>query len=353
MVIQRPQVRSRTAQSLASPKEKEKEKESDAFEQTLRPRNLRDYIGQEKNKEHLRVYMAAAKQRKEPLGHTLLHGPPGLGKTTLAHIIAAETEAQIRLTTGPAIEKPGDLASILTNLQRGDVLFIDEIHRLRPVIEEVLYSAMEEYALDIVIGKGPSARSVRIDLKPFTLVGATTKVGSISAPLRHRFVHTFKLHFYTLDEMTAIVERSARILNIMIDASAAQRIAASSRATPRIANRILRAVRDFAQITGERHIDSRRVEESLQSLGIDHRGLDPTDRLLLETIIEKFAGGPVGLSTLAAATAEEEQTIEEVHEPYLLQIGFLKRTPQGRVVTPLAYDHLGLSAPRLLQEAML
>ena len=321
----------------------------DVFEQKLRPSRLAEYVGQAKIKEHLLVYMQAAKERREPLGHTVLHGPPGLGKTTLAHIIASEMQSQIRLTTGPAIEKPGDLASILTNLQEGDVFFIDEIHRLRPAIEEVLYSAMEDFVLDIMIGKGPSARSMRIDVKPFTLVGATTKVGSVSAPLRNRFVHNFRLNFYNNVEMTSIVGRSARILEVPVEEKAARHIGCSSRSTPRIANRILRAVRDFAQMNKEKEICLERAISTLESLGIDDKGLDATDREILSTIIEKFAGGPVGLSTLAAATAEEEQTLEDVYEPYLLQIGFLKRTTQGRIATPFAYEHMGLEVPGGMQ----
>jgi len=348
MAIKRPPTRKQKAVDPVA-----KTSDTEVFEQTLRPKTLRDYIGQPKIKEHLLVYMQAAKERKEPLGHTVLHGPPGLGKTTLAHIMAAEMESQIRLTTGPAIEKPGDLASILTNLQEGDVLFIDEIHRLRPAIEEVLYSAMEDFVLDIMIGKGPSARSMRIDVKPFTLVGATTKAGSVSAPLRNRFVHAFTLNFYNEAEMTKIVERSADILEVPIEEKAALRIASSSRSTPRIANRILRAVRDFAQTKKEKKISLERAQKTLFSLDIDEQGLDAVDREILLAIIGKFAGGPVGLSTLAAATAEEEQTLEDVYEPYLLQIGFLKRTAQGRTVTDLAYAHLGMEVPSGMQEVML
>lgn len=317
-------------------------KESDVFESTLRPQYLKEYVGQRDIKEHLLVYIEAAKKRKEPLGHMLLHGPPGLGKTTLAHIAGKEMGAQIRMTSGPAIEKPGDLASLLTNLQEGDVLFIDEIHRMRPAIEEVLYSAMEDYALDLVIGKGPTARSMRLDLKPFTLIGATTKAGSVSAPLRDRFVHIFKVNFYTDEEMEQIVHRSAGILNVNIVREACRRIAVSCRSTPRIANRLIRSVRDFAQVQDETDLSLDRVEKTLKSLGIDEMGLDRTDRLILETIIQKFDGGPVGLSTMAAATAEEQDTLEEVYEPFLLQQGYLQRTPKGRTVTRLAYEALGL-----------
>ncbi|MBU2213950.1 Holliday junction branch migration DNA helicase RuvB [Patescibacteria group bacterium] len=324
-------------------------RDNDAFEQTLRPKRLSEYVGQSEIKGHLLVHIEAAKKRSEPLGHTLLHGPPGLGKTTLAHIIAHEMESQVRITSGPAIEKPGDLASLLTNLSAGDVLFIDEIHRLRPVIEEVLYSAMEDYALDLVIGKGPTARSMRLDLKPFTLVGATTKAGSISAPLRDRFVQTFKLQFYSHIEMQQIVERSAGILEIKIDKDAAERIAKSCRATPRVGNRLVRAVRDFAQVNGESCVTVKRVCETLDSLGVDDRGLDRTDRAILMAIIEKFDGGPVGLSTLAAATSEEEQTLEDMYEPYLLQEGFLQRTPKGRTATRLAYELLGMAIPDNVQ----
>lgn len=323
--------------------------EADAFDVSLRPKTLREYVGQIKVKQHLAVHLEAAKMRKEPLGHALLHGPPGLGKTTLAHILAVEMRAKLRMTSGPAIEKPGDLASLLTNVGEGDVLFIDEIHRLRPVIEEVLYAAMEDYALDIMIGKGPSARSMRIPLKPFTLIGATTKVGSMSAPLRDRFLHTYKLGFYEVDELMTIVKRSAAILKIAIEEEAASLIARSSRATPRIANRLLRFVRDFSSVAKEHRITLGRTTTTLASLEVDSSGLDAVDRSILRAIIEKFGGGPVGLSTIAAATAEEEETIEDVYEPFLLQRGFLKRTTQGRVVTPLAYTHLGVDLPKNLQ----
>ncbi|ALM14422.1 MAG TPA: Holliday junction branch migration DNA helicase RuvB [Candidatus Peribacter riflensis] len=325
-------------------------REGDTFEQTLRPKTIAEYVGQSDIKGHLLVHIAAAKTRAEPLGHTLLHGSPGLGKTTLAHILAHEMGAQIRITSGPAIEKPGDLASMLTNLQQGDVLFIDEIHRLKPVIEEVLYSAMEDYALDLVIGKGPSARSMRLTLKPFTLIGATTKAGSVSAPLRDRFIHNFKLSFYTLPEMEQIVLRSARILHVALEDGAADLIGSSSRATPRISNRLVRAIRDFAQVKGEKDVSLERVRETLEALGIDDRGLDRTDRAILQAIIEKFQGGPVGVSTLAAATAEEEETLEDVYEPYLLQQGYLQRTPKGRVATPHAYSLLGISMPESAQK---
>ncbi len=312
-----------------------------AFEQSLRPKALSEYIGQSKLKEHLHMHLQAAKNRKEPLGHTLLYGPPGLGKTTLAHILAREMGSQIRITSGPALEKPGDLASILSNLQEGDLLFIDEIHRLRPVVEEMLYAAMEDFALDLVIGKGPTARSMRINLKPFTLTGATTKPGAMSAPLRDRFLHHFKLAFYTDEEMQKIVERSAQLLHIPMDTSASMRIAQSSRATPRIANRLVRGVRDFAEVQGLPSIDLAITEQTLKSLGIDSDGLDATDRHILTAIIEKFSGGPVGLSTIAAVLAEEQETIEDVYEPFLLQQGYLQRTPKGRMATPKAYEKVG------------
>ena len=326
--------------------------EGSAFEVTLRPKSLREYVGQTKIKGHLLMHIQAAISRKEPLGHTLLHGPPGLGKTTLAHILAREMQAQIRITSGPALEKPGDLASILSNLQQGDVLFIDEIHRLRPVVEEMLYAAMEDYALDLVIGKGPTARSMRLTLKPFTLLGATTKAGAMSAPLRDRFIHHFKLAFYELPEMQQIVERSAQLLRVPLQSDAAHRIAKSSRATPRIANRLLRSVRDFAHVKGDATVDRACVETTLHALDIDDRGLDATDRLILDAIVTMFAGGPVGLGTIAAVLAEEEDTVEDVYEPYLLQQGFLQRTPKGRMATKKTYEALGMAVPEGAQATL-
>jgi Holliday junction DNA helicase RuvB len=319
--------------------------DSDQTDLSLRPSVLSDYVGQQEIKAHLSVYLEAARKRTEPLGHTILHGPPGLGKTTLAFILAKEMGAQIRVTSGPAIEKAGDLASLLTNLQAGDILFIDEIHRLRPAIEEVLYSAMEDYALDLMIGKGPSARSMRIDLQPFTLIGATTKIGAVSTPLRDRFIHHFKLMFYQKEDMQKIVLRTAGIMQIAMEPEAAGLIATASRATPRIANRLVRSVRDFAQVSSEKMITHTRAKTTLTSLGIDERGLDTTDRLILLTLIEKFSGGPVGLGSLAATLSEEEETLEDVYEPYLLQCGFLQRTPKGRVVTKHAYTLLGMDVP--------
>lgn len=316
-------------------------KETEVFEATLRPTDLSQYVGQSQIKEHVQVYITAARNRNEPLAHTLLHGPPGLGKTTLANIIAREMQAQIRVTSGPAIEKPGDLASLLTNLQVGDILFIDEIHRMRPAIEEVLYSAMEDFALDLMIGKGPTARSMRLELKPFTLIGATTKIGSISAPLRDRFGHVFKLQFYSHPEMEQIIARTANLLEIKLEPTVPKVLARCCRATPRIANRLVRSVRDFTQVQNEPIVTLARAESTLAALYIDKHGLDATDRLILDTIITKFAGGPVGLSTLAAATAEETETLEDVYEPYLLQQGFLQRTPKGRTVTPVGYAVIG------------
>lgn len=329
------------------------EQGADTVEQTLRPQYLQEYIGQEKIKSHLQVHMAAACKRKEPLGHTLLHGPPGLGKTTLAHVIAREMAAQIRVTSGPALEKPGDVASLLTNLQAGDILFIDEVHRLRPPLEEILYGAMEDGVLDIVIGKGPTARSVRLQLQPFSLIGATTKVGAISAPLRDRFLHVFKLGFYAAAEMEAIVGRAAGILQVPLGEGAARRIADASRATPRVGNRLIRAVRDFAEVRGVTPVDSSIVEETLRCLEIDGEGLDATDHRVLKTLVQDFAGGPVGLSTLAAILAEEEETLEEVYEPYLLQQGYLQRTPKGRIATTKAYQKVGIPLPTPVQSVLL
>lgn len=324
--------------------------ESDQSDATLRPTSLKDYVGQSDIKGHLLVYLEACKKRKEPLGHTILHGPPGLGKTTLAFILAREMGAQIRVTSGPAIEKPGNLASLLTNLQAGDILFIDEIHRMRPAIEEVLYSAMEDYALDLMIGKGPSARSMRIDLQPFTLIGATTKAGAVSMPLRDRFIHNFKLSFYTIPELESIVARTSGILSIPMEPEAAHLIAKASRATPRIANRLVRSIRDFAEVSGEGTVSAKRVKTTLTSLGIDDRGLDTTDRLILLTIVEKFGGGPVGVQSLAASLSEEEETLEDVYEPYLMQCGFLHRTPKGRMATKLAYEFMGLQLPSSMDQ---
>lgn len=329
------------------------EQVSDVCEQTLRPQYLQEYTGQERIKSHLQVHMAAARKRKEPLGHTLLHGPPGLGKTTLANIIAREMAAQIRVTSGPALEKPGDIASLLTNLQSGDILFIDEVHRLRPPLEEILYGAMEDGVLDIVIGKGPTARSVRLQLQPFSLIGATTKVGSISAPLRDRFLHVFKLGFYSAGEMESIVQRAAGILQVRLGEGSARLIAEASRATPRVSNRLIRAVRDFAEVRSVSPVTLPIVEETLRSLEIDHDGLDATDHCVLRTLVQDFAGGPVGLSTLAAILAEEEETLEEVYEPYLLQQGYLQRTPKGRIATPKAYQKVGIPLPVPAQSSLL
>ena len=313
----------------------------DEQEQSLRPKTLREYIGQESVKRNLHISIEAALKRHEPLDHLLLYGPPGLGKTTLAGIIAAEMGQNIRITSGPAIEKAGDLASILTNLSDGDVLFIDEIHRLSRSVEEVLYPAMEDYALDIMIGKGPTARSIRLDLPRFTLVGATTRAGLLSAPLRDRFGILFRLEMYSPQELAAIVRRSAGILNVRADDEGILEIARRSRGTPRIANRMLRRVRDFAQIRAGGVITLEVARQGMDLLDVDELGLEKLDRAMLETMIDKFGGGPVGLETLSAMTGEDASTIEDVYEPYLMQLGFLTRTPRGRVVMPVAYEHLG------------
>ena len=321
------------------------EREDIDIENSLRPRKLDDYVGQDKIKENLKVYIEAAKQREEPLDHTLLYGPPGLGKTTLSNIIANEMGANIRITSGPAIEKQGDLAALLTNLNSGDVLFIDEIHRLNRSVEEILYPAMEDFSLDIIIGKGPSARSIRLDLPKFTLIGATTKAGSLSSPLRDRFGIIDRLELYSNEQLTQIVKRSASILNIEITDKGAMEIASRSRGTPRIANRLLKRVRDFAQIKNDGVVTDDIADLALNSLEIDHLGLDNIDNKMLETIIKKFAGGPVGVETLASAIGEDIDTIEDVYEPYLMQIGFLNRTPRGRVATPMAYEHMKVTFP--------
>lgn len=328
---------------VVDPQEKDEEQ---IFDASLRPKELKDYIGQEKVKENLNIFMAAAKKRGEPIEHVLLYGPPGLGKTTLAHIIAKEMGVNIRVTSGPAIERSGDLAAILTNLEEGDILFIDEIHRLNKIIEEILYPAMEDYALDIIIGKGPSARTLRLNLSKFTIIGATTKAGSLSSPLRGRFGNIYHLNFYRNQEIEQIITRTAKILKVDIHELACGEISQRARQTPRVANRLLKRVRDYAEVKKDGKIDKETALAALEMLEIDCFGLDAVDRQLLEIIIDKFSGGPVGLNTLAAAISEEIETIEDVYEPFLMQLGFLARTPRGRVVTDAAYEHLGKKQPK-------
>jgi Holliday junction DNA helicase RuvB len=320
--------------------------EEDAqYEAGLRPRALDEYIGQDRIRENLHVAIAAAKQRREPLDHVLLHGPPGLGKTTLAYVIGNEMGVAVRATSGPAIEKPGDLVGIVTNLSAGEVLFIDEIHRMSPVVEEILYPALEDFEVDIVVGQGPSARTVKMRLEKFTLIGATTRTGLLTSPLRSRFGITHRLEFYTPADLEEIVRRSAKILGVPIDDEAAGEIARRARGTPRIANRLLRRVRDYAQVRASGHITMDVALGGLKLLEVDEHGFDDVDRKLLRTIIDKFGGGPVGLNTIAAAISEEKDAIEDIYEPFLIQIGFLDRTPRGRVATPRAYGYFGLVAP--------
>jgi len=318
----------------------------EAIERALRPHNLDEYIGQTKAREQLEIFIAAARKRSEALDHTLLFGPPGLGKTTLAHIIAREMGVNLRQTSGPVLERPGDLAALLTNLEKNDVLFIDEIHRMSPIVEEILYPALEDYQIDIMIGEGPAARSVRLDLQPFTLVGATTRAGMLTNPLRDRFGIVARLEFYTPEELACIVTRSASLLNAMIVDQGALEIARRSRGTPRIANRLLRRVRDYAEVKGEGRITREIADAALKMLDVDPVGFDLMDRKLLEAVLFKFSGGPVGLDNLAAAIGEERDTIEDVLEPYLIQQGYLQRTPRGRIATPSAYQHFGVTAPR-------
>jgi Holliday junction DNA helicase RuvB len=317
-----------------------------AVEPTLRPRDLTEYIGQNKVRENLAVFLAAARGRGEPLDHVLLTGPPGLGKTTLAHIVARELGTGLRMTSGPMITRPGDLAGILTNLQPRDVLFLDEIHRLSPAVEEILYPAMEDFRLDVLIGEGPMARTMRVDLPPFTLVGATTRPGLLSQPLHGRFGITLRLDFYDVESLAKIAERSARILGISVTSDAAREIGARSRGTPRIANRLLRRLRDFAEVAGKSGIDLPTAREALERLEVDEHGFDELDRRILATIIEKFGGGPVGINSIAASLGEDKGTLEDLYEPYLIQAGFLQRTPRGRIASAEAYRHLGILPPR-------
>lgn len=327
--------------------------EDNTLDKTLRPLELGEYFGQEKVKNNLKVLLQAAKKRDEAVEHILLYGGSGLGKTTLAHIIAKELGRNIKITSGPAIEKVGDLASILTNLEKGDVLFIDEAHRMNKLIEEYLYPAMEDFRLDIIIGKGPSARSIQLEIPPFTMIAATTRISLLSSPLRNRFGATYHLDFYEIEDIEKILERSSKILKIETDKEGLKEIAKRARRTPRVANRLLKRVRDYAQVHGQGKIDKKITEQALEMMEIDELGLEPVDRLIVRTIIEKFDGGPVGIETIAAATSEERDTISEIYEPYLMQVGFLARTSQGRVVTPAAYKHLKLNPPKSEQEKLI
>ncbi|MCG2696415.1 MAG: Holliday junction branch migration DNA helicase RuvB [Candidatus Portnoybacteria bacterium] len=327
--------------------------EDQILDKTLRPNQLGEYFGQEKVKKNLKVLLEAAKKREEAVEHILLYGGSGLGKTTLAHIIARELNKNIKITSGPAIEKIGDLASILTNLEKGDVLFVDECHRLNKLIEEYLYPAMEDFSLNIIIGKGPSARSIQLDIPPFTLIAATTRISLLSSPLRNRFGATYHLDFYEEKDIEDILNRSAKILNIESSQDGLKEIAKRARKTPRVANRLLKRVRDYAQVHGQGKIDKEITEQALEMMEIDELGLEPIDRLIVATIIEKFNGGPVGIETIAAATSEERDTISDIYEPYLMQVGFLARTPKGRVVTPAAYKHLKLNPPKSEQEKLI
>ncbi|MGB2115825.1 MAG: Holliday junction branch migration DNA helicase RuvB [Porticoccaceae bacterium] len=322
------------------------------FDRALRPITLADYVGQPVVKEQLNIFIEAARKRNEPLDHCLVFGPPGLGKTTLAHIIANEMEVDLKTTSGPVLEKAGDLAALLTNLEEGDVLFIDEIHRLSPVVEEILYPALEDYQLDIVIGEGPAARSIKLDLPPFTLVGATTRAGLLTSPLRDRFGIVQRLEFYSIDDLSKIVARAGAILNVPIDDAGAKEIARRSRGTPRIANRLLRRVRDYAEVKADGKVTAEIADAALNMLNVDKNGFDHLDRRLLLTLMEKFDGGPAGVDSLAAAISEERGTIEDVLEPYLIQQGFLMRTSRGRIATRMAYEHFGLSSPKRLQEQL-
>ena len=322
------------------------------FDRALRPITLADYVGQPVVKEQLNIFIEAARKRNEPLDHCLVFGPPGLGKTTLAHIIANEMEVDLKTTSGPVLEKAGDLAALLTNLEEGDVLFIDEIHRLSPVVEEILYPALEDYQLDIVIGEGPAARSIKLDLPPFTLVGATTRAGLLTSPLRDRFGIVQRLEFYSIDDLAKIVSRAGDILNVPIDAAGAKEIACRSRGTPRIANRLLRRVRDYAEVKADGKVTSEVADAALNMLNVDKNGFDHLDRRLLLTLMEKFDGGPAGVDSLAAAISEERGTIEDVLEPYLIQQGFLMRTSRGRIATRMAYEYFGLPSPKRLQEQL-